>query len=277
MSVCGLLGMRMGGRRFASSAGGFLVALILGSAVTALGVTFSVYWPLGILTPVFAGATCLLVGWFVFTRVLARRLAVDRKVPVTGRNRIAGAVFGATSGVIVAGSLWIAAALVEGLLTSNSEEPQSESALADPETSRGWVHALVKTANRGFVSHLPVLGPLGDEVEATVFILNSSERARRHVANGRDWQRLTELPTYIALNEDADVARDMVAFSEGSLMALYRLQRNPLVVAFIEEEQVQAMVVGLRPSLLAEEIREYEQTLGLRRSTPGSKQRSAPR
>ena len=188
---CALVGSRLGGRRFSSSAGGFLLALILGSSVGALGIRLAVYWPFGLLTPAIAGTICFFVGWFVLTRVLARRFAVDRKAPVVGRNRTVGALMGGASGVFVAGSLWVAAMLAEGVWTAHPPQQQPNT-----EISRGWTHALVKTANRGFVRHLPVIGELGDEVEATVLILNSSERARRHVANGRDWQRLVELPSY---------------------------------------------------------------------------------
>ena len=271
ISVCAFVGSRLGGRRFASSAGGFLLALVLGSAVVALAVHFAVYWPLGLLTPAVAGTICFFVGWFVLTRMLARRLSVDREAPVEGRNRVMGAVMGGASGVFVSGSLWVAAMLAEGVWTARPPEQQ-----VAVEPSRGWTHALVKTANRGFVRHLPVIGELGDEVEATVFILNSSEDARRHIANSRDFQRLIELPSYKALSEDAEVARDMEAVREGSVMALYRLQRNPRVVAFIEEDEVKAMIAGLRPTALAKEIEKYERALGPPPSALGSEKEKSP-
>jgi hypothetical protein len=263
IGVCAFVGSRLGGRRFASSAGGLLLALVLGSAVVALGVQLSVYWPFGLLTPAIAGTTCFFIAWFVLTRMLARWLAVDREAPVVGRNRMVGALMGCASGVFVSGSLWVAAMLAEGVWTVRPPEQQVAA-----EASRGWTHALVKTANRGFVRHLPVIGELGDEVEATVFILNSSERARRHIASSRDLQRLIELPSYKALSEDDEVSQQMEAVRDGSVLALYRLQRNPLVVAFIAEDEVQEMIVGMRPSALAKEIEEYEKALGSERKKP---------
>jgi len=235
MAACGYAGWRLGGRRLAASMGGFALA----SSVGVAGMHFGWTWPFGLLTP--AVATLL-------TAVAALWL-LARWTPdgVTPRERSLGAALGAVSGILLAGTLWIAAALGEGVATAPQQATEVPAA-------HGWTHALVRTANRGFVRHLPVLGPLGDEVEATVAILNAPLEARRELAEGRQWQRLTELPSYHTLTNDEEVQRDLESVRDGSVLALYRLQRNPHVVAFMREPEVRALLPGLRPTVLAREL-----------------------
>jgi len=257
IGACALVGTRWGGRRLACRGGGLFLAGVFGAAVVAAGFRAAWYRPLGLLTPVAAAAVGFVVAWYLFARYLPKILRIDRTAPVGKKDRVVGAMVGAAAGVIVAGSLWIAATLAEGVAASPSPEAAQAQEMEAP-ASRSWAHALVKTANQGFVRHLPILGPLGDEVEAVTFILNSSPLARRRVANERDWQRLTRLSSYRDLGEDPEVDREIEALRRGNVFAIYRLQRNPRVVAFLEEEEVQALLPGLRPSVLAQEIEALE-------------------
>ncbi len=234
MAACGYLGWRLGGRRLAASMCGFALASSVGIAGTHFGWTT----PFGLLTP--AVATLL-------TAVATCWLSLRWLPAGSGqRERSWGAALGALSGLAVAGSLWIAAALGEGVAAAPHQDALTP--------TQSWTHALVRTANRGFVRHLPVLGPLGDEVEATVAILNAPLEARRELAQGRQWKHLAKLPSYHALAHDAEVQRDLESMRDGSVLALYRLQRNPHIVAFMREPEVRALLPGLRPTVLAREL-----------------------
>ena len=240
VAACGYLGSRLGGRRLAA----FVLASVCGAALGFAGLRFGWSWPFGLLTPAVIALLATGTASFVVVRWLAHTNS--------GGERLLGAGLGAVCGVVVAGSLWIVAALGEAAAAAPG--PTQASAPA----SRGWTHALIRTANRGFVRHLPVLGPLGDEVEATVAILNSSPEARRRLVQGRHWEGLTQLASYRDLANDAEVDRDLASVRRGNVLALYRLQRNPRVVAFMHEDEVRALLPELRPSALARELEALE-------------------
>jgi len=236
VAACGYLGARWGGRRI----GALLLGGACGAALGFWGLRLGWSRPFGLLTPLVAA----LLASAAVAGVALRRFAAD-PAPTTRSRRI-GAGLGAICGVAVAGSLWTAAALGEGIAAS--PQPRAEPA------ERGWVQALVHTANHGFVRHLPLLGPLSDEVEATIEILNAPAAARRQLAEGRQWERLTELDSYRELAGDEEVAADLAAFRRGNVLALYRLQRNRRVITFMREEQVRALLPTLRPTTLAREL-----------------------
>ena len=70
------------------------------------------------------------------------------------------------------------------------------------------------------------------------------------------------MESYRALRDDAEVERDMDALRAGNVLAIYRLQRNPKIVRFLEEPEVQAILPKLRPTVLAREIQAFEQDRG---------------
>ena len=244
VAACGYVGWRLGGRRLAASVGGFALA----SACGAAALHFDWTRPFGLLTPAVVTLLATVATWLA----VRHWMAADRAPAVSRRARFYGTAIGCVWGTVIAGILWIGAALGEGVAAA--PEPEATA----PPASRGWAHALIRTANRGFVRHLPLLGPLGDEVEATVAILNSSLEARRTLARGRRWRQLTRLPTYDALANDAEVARDLDSVRRGNVVALYRLQRNARVVAFMQEPEVRALLPELRPSSLMHEIEALE-------------------
>ena len=249
MAACGYAGWRLGGRRLAASIAG----LALASSVGIAGLHFGWSKPFGLLTPTVAALVTACAAYWVVGHWKPERCS--------RRERYLGAALGAASGTLLAGTLWIAAALGEGVATA----PQHTAAPDAAPTPHSWTHALVRTANRGFVRHLPVLGPLGDEVEATVAILNAPLDARRELAKGLEWNRLTELSTYRELANDEEVQRDLESVRRGNAVALFRLQRNPHVIAFMREPEVRALLPGLRPTALAREL----QTLNKATTTNG--------
>lgn len=242
VGACGYLGFRMGGPRLARRIGVVLIAGACGAAVGFAGMAWGWSWPFGLLTP----ACCALLAAAGAWIVAMRRVAADGDSVASARS--VGAGLGALCGVMIAGSLWIVAALGEGVAASPAATK------AAPPATHGWTHALVRTANRGFVRHLPLLGPLGDEVEATIAILNSPPEARRKLARARRFDRLTQLGSYRTLAADEEVSADLDSVRRGNVLALYRLQRNPNVVAFMQEDEVRALLPSLRPSTLVNEL-----------------------
>lgn len=239
VAALGFLGARWGGRRL----GTHLIALTCGATFGYWGIRWGWSRPFGLLTPLIAAlVTCALVA----------RLALRHSVAgafVSATNRRVGAGLGAICGVTVAGTLWTAVALGEGI----ADAPRAPSA-ATESSAQGWIHSLVRAAHHGFVRHLPLVGPLGDEVEATIAILNAPLEARRHLAEARQWRRLARLDSFRALLADREVVADLDELGRGNVLALYRLQRNPRIIAFMQEEQVRALLPDLRPTTLAREL-----------------------
>ena len=256
-----LLGARVGGRRIGSGVGGFVLAALLAAAVVSAGFRFGWHSPLGLLTPLLGGALAGMTGWVLFARGLARVLRADPDAAIGKTDRRAGLAIGSVCGVLVAAVFWIVLTLAEGLWAGAQATAACAACAVEGERepeARGWAHALVRTANRGFVTHLPVLGPLGDEAEASIYVLNAPPELRRRVAEERDWESLTRLESYLALRDDPDVMRDMDALRDGQVFALLRLQKNPKIVRFLEEPEVQALLPELRPTVLAKEIESME-------------------
>jgi len=256
VATCGYVGSRLGGRRLARSVGGFVLASACGAALGFAALRFGWSRPFGLLTPAVAALLATGATWFA----VLRWLPTDRDHTASRNERLFGAGLGAVCGVMLAGSLWIVATLGEGVAGSAEAPGAPVPTQAAASATPSWTLALVRTANRGFVRHLPVLGPLGDEMEATVAILNSSPEARRKLARGRHWERLTHLASYRDLANDAEFDRDLASVRNGNVLALYRLQRNPRVVAFMQEDEVHALLPELRPSALARELEELEQS-----------------
>lgn len=71
-------------------------------------------------------------------------------------------------------------------------------------------------------------------------------------------------PLVRAVLEDDELFRDIAQVAEGNILAVYRLQRNPRILAFGAEDAVWKIVATTRLTLLAREIREIEGTLAER-------------
>lgn len=236
--ACAVRGHAQGWRR---AGRGVLRRVLPAAAAAALlgaGMTARWFWPFGLATPWIAAGLLLVGGAWALGRWLPQR----DEAPGRG-ERWLGAAVGALVGTACAASFWLVLLVMAG------------GAAADSETARAgerrWLEALATTANRGFVRHLPVVGPLGDELEALLVVLNADGDAHRALARAHDWERLAGLPVVQDALVDDEVGRELDAVRGGSLLALYRLQRHPAVLALFESDAVMRRVEGLRPSHLA--------------------------
>ncbi|MHC4452508.1 MAG: hypothetical protein ACYS0E_20590, partial [Planctomycetota bacterium] len=99
----------MGGASLARKVGICLIAGACGSAIGVAAIAWGWSWPLGLLTP---AGVALLVAAGVW--VAAWRRVAGQGDPVSSARAV-GAGLGALCGVMIAGSLWIVAALGEGV------------------------------------------------------------------------------------------------------------------------------------------------------------------
>jgi len=250
-------GARAGGRRVAGRTALFVVLVAIMVATSALGFARGWFQPLGLITPPVFGTVIAGVAGLVISVVRRGR---DRRRGSTGCptavDRAGGAFLGALLGVVVAASLWMLASLTEAVVHSRADDDAA--ARREPAPRRGLAHELVRTANRGFVRHLPGIGDLGDEVEAMVKILDAPADLRARLARAKRWEHLAALPSFQALVDDGKVFDEIAAFDDGDWLALYRLQRHPRVLAFLGEPEVHELVLTTRISSLARELEECD-------------------
>jgi len=253
ISVCARLGLRAGGPRLFAAAGVLLLAW--GAGLYAMGLALEARWfhPFGLMTPVFLGAAIALALREILWRSLSPRLRWTNLGLPGVVWRTAGALLGAAGGLTLATAFWLLFLMARG---SATPEPESASPAPGPSERRGFVEGLVKLTNRGVVRHLPLIGPLGDELEAVCFILNTDPAIRAELARTPRWKRLLDLPTLLPILEDETIAEELDRVRRGNVLALYRLQRNPLILAFCEEEAVREFIEEVRPSLIARQLAE---------------------
>ena len=251
MSLGAIHGFRAGGSRLIAKWGALLLVCALGSLATTLSFRARWFEPLGLATPLLLGLLTAGVGWAALHRV-AKALLERRPSLPSSRGRLLGAVTGLVGGAVVASSLWVLLLVADGLFSVDRFRFSSTSLQATGQL----MHSLVRTANRGFLRHLPVVAPMSDEVEALLFILNADVTLCDRLVHERGWEELQELPSLQAILDDPEIFADLDAVASGNLSALYRLQKNPKVIAFVEEEEIQAVLPELRPSLLARQLEE---------------------
>ena len=112
-----------------------------------------------------------------------------------------------------------------------------------------------------------MIGPASDEIESLIFVLNADDDIQARLAEEKGWTELKGLPSFRTIIEDFDILDEIDSMSTGNVAALYRLQRNPKVIAFLLDDQVQAVLPGVRPTVLAREIEQIESR---RRTREGS-------
>ena len=255
----GLLGYRAGAVEVLARVGPIILGWAF--AILAAAVAWKAGWfqPLGLVTPLVLGIVTGLAA-----RHLSRRPVANLVRRASGRLsrralrpiwKTAGAVAGSAGGLVLAISLWLlslfAASWAAGPREVSSTQPQALD-------KTGIALALLRTAHHGFVRHLPLVGPVGDEVEALGLILNAGVDARARLADEMGWEKIADLPSFQAIFEDASILEEIDGVRRGRVDALYRLQRHPKIIAFVMEEDVQKIIAGTRPSILARRLADLE-------------------
>lgn len=254
--LASVLGYRAGARRILLSIWTALYGSAAGIMMVFVGLRAGWFWPFGLLTPVLLG----LLGGLTVRRFARRRLeGVSLRAGAGRAGRAMGALLGAGGGVSAVSCLWLLAALANAAFT----QPMS-GAVADPGAgeAESAFEALLRTANRGFVRHLPLVGYWGDEVEALTAILKCDAELRAQLAMNGGWERLAELSSLQAIIRDQATLQDIQSVAEGEVLALYRLQRNPLILDFFAEPEVQKLLLETRPSTLARQLEALEAQRG---------------
>ena len=255
-------GFRAGGDRLVVRWGPIILSWAVGVASAFLSFRAGLFEPFGLVTPLLVGVLVATSTTAVLYRVVVFRMKRESSPPGSA-TRLVGALAGLVGGLVIASSAWLGLVAIDGWRSvTPSCAPPSEQSLAGE-----WLHSLVRTANRGFLRHLPMVAPLSDEIEALLFILNADPVFCEKLASERGWKELRTLPSFQAIIADGEILDEIDSVSGGNLAALYRLQRNAKVIAFVVDEEVQTILTGVRPSILA---RELEAMMAPQRKRPES-------
>ncbi len=251
------LGSHCGGGRTLAWISKLVFSWGTGVALAAYGLRQGWHAPWGLITPIVVG----LLTAILMRMVLAwRSKRSKRRARLGFLQRSSGALLGAALGFMLAIAGWQVA-----LFTSSLTAPTPDVAGADelqpqqPTTNEktAWA-SLAEVAHRGFLQHLPVAGPLTNEVLAVATIMKSPPEVRKEFAKHKEWDRLADLPSFQALAQNDALFSDIDAAITGNLAALYRLQKHPLIFDFYKEETLQALIADLRASEIASELAEFQ-------------------
>jgi len=162
-----------------------------------------------------------------------------------------GALLGAGCGAAAAAAGWCALPLCALSVWALPFAPSERDAAACESGPFPAVAQLFDVAHRGFLRHLPVVGPASDEIAALCTVLRASPGQQQRLAAACGWQQLAELPAMQDALADDDLLAEIARVRDGSLLALCRLQAHPRVLDLAGDPAVQELIAGLRPTALA--------------------------
>ncbi len=231
------VGRRFGGRRLLRCILLYAIAAAAawGTARAALDANW--YWPLGLMTPVIASSIAATIALLLASRLFGTK---PQAIPMARANRAIGGFVGTTLGASVAIAAWLLLPLCVATPArpGQSKTTDAQAAIAD----------LCTIAHRGFLRHLPLVGDASDEVQALLQILKADAEDHRRIVDAFDLEGIRDLPEMQTALNDAGVQRELDRLRRGSLLALFHLQRHPLILAIAECNDVSERFGELLPT-----------------------------
>lgn len=195
------------------------------------------YWPLGLLTPVIASTVAATLALLIAHKLFA---AKPPSKPLGTANRTFGALFG----TIIGGSLAIATWLLLPLCVASPMQA-GKSTAGDVQAA---IADLCSIAHRSFLRHVPVVGNASNEVQALLEILQADTTDHQRIVHAFDLESIRDLPAMQTALNDSGVRRELRRLRDGSLVALFQLQRHPLILAVAECDDVAQRFGELLPT-----------------------------
>lgn len=195
------------------------------------------YEPLGLVTPVAASTVAAIVALITAGRIF-RGGPTER--PLAPVNRFFGGVLGTMIGGVIAIAAWL---LLPLLVAAPSASARHRS-----NTAQTAIAAIANQTNRDFLHHVPLVGDVSREVLALVEILQADASDHRRIVERFDLESIRSIPAMQAALNSSAVQRDLQRLRRGSLLALFRLQQHPRIIAVAESEEVAARFDELLPT-----------------------------
>jgi hypothetical protein len=224
----GYLGWRVGGLRLllylAPLMGASLGAVWIGKLLFLLGL----HHLTGLVGPPAVGLVIGAVLGGIVRWKLRKRL--PDKEHMHQADRIGGAVFAAFVAVIV---LWVGGVFIDLLII------QSRHGEAGDPTAAG---RLTRALSNSVVRHVPGVGGYAHDLDLLVEFASTSDAAKQAAVDELNLRDIEDLPEMQAILDDEDTVADVRAAQSGSVMAIMRLQNNPLILDFIEHPDIRALL-----------------------------------
>ncbi len=250
-------GGRVGWRRLGVFLAPWTISLILSSLLVYLGFHNGWYWPWGLISPLVLGLLCHFVLTVTLFLIVRNRLNPPSRSSPKTVSKFWGGTLGTLCGGCFSLFLWLSLSLF--LITQEPSTPSEPRSIEEERSLvQQWGKEIVNTAHKGFIKHLPVLGPATEDINSIKILIEADNKHLEIVAEENGLDELSELPTFKALLKDESLMEDVKSVSEGSLKALYRLQKNELILEFVKEEKVKKLLKTVKPKDLADRIKELE-------------------
>ncbi|MCL4198761.1 MAG: hypothetical protein KJZ69_14835 [Phycisphaerales bacterium] len=119
--------------------------------------------------------------------------------------------------------------------------------------------APARSLNNVVVRWIPAVGAGSDSLMSVVEIASADEEVRRRAAENLKIDHLLNSEALMKMTNDAATYDDLMAASSGNILALWRLQKNPLVHEFYRSAEVQDAIKRLTLEEIARAVREAQE------------------
>lgn len=242
MVVFGAYGYWRGGLRFGL---GLLPLVIASLLLWLLGGIFYRLEFLSNLGLMWPGLILIILGLAIG---YTTRFLVNKKIPKEKKqyDRIIGSVIGVLVAMVMT---WLATVYVWLYATSRQQEVSL--------TTSG----LAKTLNKGVVQWIPGLSSSSETMMMFVEIASADENVQQLVIEDLELDQLYNLPELQDVINDAGIVDNIESLQTGNIIALLKLQKNPLIIKLIESDDVQEAISRLSLEEIVNAIQKAEDKL----------------
>lgn len=113
--------------------------------------------------------------------------------------------------------------------------------------------------NSAIVRWIPAVGSGSDSLMSVVEIASADEQVRAKAVENLKIDHLQGSETFQKMIQDAATYDDLMAASSGNFLALWRLQKNPLVYDFYKSSEMQDVMARLSLADIAQAVREAQE------------------
>ena len=176
----------------------------------------------------------------------ALQFGVRKKLPskIHRADRVGGAVTGVSFALLI---VWLGCVYVAVW-----------SASRQGATSRGSAEKLARVLDATILRWIPAVGSGSTAMMELLEISTAEEQVRRQALQELGFDRLLDLPQMRAVQQNAETRKDIEAAAQGSILALWRLQKDPRILELVETEEVRAALAGHSLNEIAEAVRELK-------------------